>query len=177
MADYNDADYAKDVVCVEDDVFERFLPLIHAIANFEPYVAKYWGCHIVDNNWECCRQDRGEKTLYETYSQFSKEYIDEFKDVFMVGLHNPYEEYGGSFHTIALLQNIVTDEIYIDWRDYRKVEERYNDKVRKFMQEWQSIMFSKAKSGQNLYVTQPKYLTEEEKELIKKAENLWRDYQ
>ena len=172
VADYNDADYAKDVVKVEDEVFNKFLPLIRAINNFSPYVARHKYGEVCDHNWESPRTDLGEKPLYETYPQFSREYIDEFKDVFMGGLHS--DGWSSCFHTIVRMEDVITDEVYIDYRqDCNSITKRYDDKVKGFLKERGEWM---DKHSRLLHIPCNK-LTAEENELIEEFHNIWRKYQ
>ncbi len=174
VADYNDADYSKDLVTVDEETFQKFLPLMQAINNFTPYVAKYWGGRIVHHNWESCRQDLGDKTLYETYPQFTPEYIDEFQDIFMSGLNNPVAEYGATFHTIITIQDVVTDELYVDWhQDYNSVSKRYDDKVKGFIKEQQELYAQCPGIGGICYDR----MTKAQKELLDKIHHLWEKYQ
>lgn len=174
VADYNDADYSKDLVTVDEETFQKFLPLMQAINNFNPYVARHEYGGIVDNNWECVRQDLGEKTLYETYSQFTLEYIDEFQDIFMSGLNNPEAEYGSAFHTIITIQDVVTDEYYVNWRqDYDHICLKYDDKVNGYLKEKEEL-YSQCPGIGSIPFNR---MTKEQKELLDKIHNLWRKYQ
>ena len=134
VADYNDADYSKDLVEVDEETFNKYLPLIEAIRDFKPYIARSrYGC-VVEHNWESPREDLGEKNLYETYPQFSKEMIDGFKETFMSGLHNPEFDYGGTFHTIITIEDVVSGKKYIDWKqDWQACEKRYTDKIKEYI--------------------------------------------
>lgn len=178
VADYNDADYSKDVIKIEDDVFEKFRPMLDAINNFKPYVCRYWGGGIAEHNWESSREDLGEKNLYETYPQFSKEYIDEFKEVFMSGLNNPEADYNnGIFHTIVKVEDIVTDELYVDY-DPLEIENRYDNKVKGFLNEESEITsYRRPSDGKPLNSIPYSEMTKEENELIRKLHSLWRKYQ
>lgn len=177
VADYNDADYSKDVIKIEDDVFEKFRPMLDAINNFKPYVCRHWCGGIADHNWESPREDLGEKNIYETYPQFSKEYIDEFKRVFMSGLDNPEADYGGSFHTIVKVEDLVTDELYVDYNSW-EIENRYDDKVKGFLAEESEIYsYRRPVDGKPLNSIPYNEMTKEENELIRRLESLWQKYQ
>lgn len=178
IADYNDADYSKDVIKIEDDVFEKFRPMLDAINNFNPYVCRHWCGGIAYHNWESPREDLGEKNLYETYPQFSKEYIDEFKKVFMSGLHNPEADFSGdSFHTIVKVEDLVTDELYVDY-DISKIENRYDDKVKGFLAEEAEIhSYRRPSDGTPLNSIPYSKMTKEENALIERLHNLWQKYQ
>ncbi len=177
IADYNDGDYVKDIVKVEDDVFEKFLPLIRAINNFEPYVAKCDWCNIVTQNWQNTRQDLGEKTIYEVYSQFSKDYIDEFMDIFMSGLHVSY--WDDTFHTIVEISDIITDEKYVQFpQSYEELHKRYNEKVLGYLKEYNELRsYTRSKDGKNIMSIPFNEMTSEEKIIVDKMQSLWMKYQ
>lgn len=177
VADYNDADYVKDVVRIEDEVFDKFRPMLDAINNFNPYVCRSKYGYIADHNWESPREDLGEKNLYETYPQFSMEYIDEFKDVFMSGIYTPH--YDDVLHTIVKVQDVVTDEYYVNWKqDFESCNKRYDDKVKNYLKEKKEIMsYKRKKDGKALNCIPFIEMTEEENALIKKLETLWQKYQ
>ena len=73
VADYNDADYSKDVIKIEDDVFEKFRPMLDAINNFKPYVCRYWCGGIAEHNWESSREDLVTDELYVDYDPWEIE--------------------------------------------------------------------------------------------------------
>ena len=177
IADYNDGDYVKDVVKIEDEVFEKFLPLIKAINDFEPYVAKCSFYNIVTHNWMSNREDLGEKNIYETYSQFPQEYIDEFIDVFMSGLSSPYDDC--TFHTIVEISDVITEEKYVNYsRSYDSVEKKYNEKVRGFINEYRELSnYKRPKDGKRISSIPFSEMTPEENEIIEKMHNLWKKYQ
>ena len=97
--DTNDADYIGQLVNVEDEVAEKWMPLIEKIKNFKPYT----GTALSGTTWnhtsnfpigECCRYDLGEKDPMELYGITEKE-LEEFCETF-----NLYEgEFG--FHIIS----------------------------------------------------------------------------
>ena len=68
--DYNDADYASNIIQLTDEEFDKFKPLIDAIGSFQPYITE-WQWEY--SNWH------GEKTPEETYSQFPEELVKEFE--------------------------------------------------------------------------------------------------
>ena len=177
IADYNDGDYVKDVVKVEDDVFEKFLPLMKAINDFEPYVAKCSFYNIVVQNWQNARQDLGEKTVYEVYSQFSKDYIDEFMDIFMSGLHVSY--WDDTFHTIVEISDVVTDEKYVQFpQSYEELHKRYNEKVLGYIKEYNELRsYTRSKDGKNIMSIPFNEMTSEEKIIVDKMQSLWMKYQ
>lgn len=96
--DTNDADYSTAVSIISQEDLDIIKPLIEAIKNFKPYKGEPMDSGRVythSNNWpygECCREDMGEKTPEEIYSDFDEEVIEIFQD------YCPYPEYG--FHTI-----------------------------------------------------------------------------
>lgn len=175
IADFNDGDYIKDVVKVEDDVFEKFLPLIKAINNFEPYVSR--SGDVINTNWDSPRQDLGEKSVYEIYSQFSKDYIDEFRDIFMSGIIMPY--YDGPFHTIVEISDVVTDEKYVQFpQSYEELHKRYNEKVLGYLKEYSELRsYTRPKDGKNICSIPFDEMTSEEKLIIDKMNSLWKKYQ
>lgn len=176
VADYNDADYSKDVIDIDEETFNKFKPLIDAIENFEPYICRHWIGGVETANWESPREDLGEINIYEKYSQFSKEFIDEFSDIFMSGLNNPESDYGGCFHTIVKLENIITGEKYIDY-DYWKSYNRRSEKIKQYEDEEKQISsYRRKKDGKALNSIPYNEMTKEENELIERLHNLWKKY-
>ena len=117
--DYNDADYIEHLYRdITEETLEKFMPLIKAIADYKPYPAKLG---LVWHNFplgDYVRKDLCEKTVYEMYNQFSKEYIDEFIDTFLAYNKGKY-----GFHTIVEISNVVTDEVYLKqlpWAEQHK---------------------------------------------------------
>ena len=97
--DYNDADYASNVIQLTDEEFDKFKPLIDAIGNFQPYITE-WQWEY--SNWH------GEKTPEETYSQFPKELVKEFERKVVNRLYAPDDCY---IHTIVEFRELkFTDE-------------------------------------------------------------------
>ena len=182
VADYNDADYSKDVIKIKNSVFKKFRPMLDAINNFKPYVCRYRCGIIADHNWESPREDLGQKNLYETYPQFSKEYIDEFKEVFMSGLCNPEAEYnGGIFHTIVKVKNLVTGKLYVNY-DRWEMQNRYDDKVKGFLNEEAEIKdeidsYRRPSDGTPLIFIPYSEMTKEEYRLAMRLNCLWEKYQ
>ena len=84
ITDCNDADYVEHLYRdITEETLEKFMPLIKAIADAKPYPYKLG---IAIHNFpvgDYVRTDLYEKTVYEMYNQFSKEYIDEFIDTFI----------------------------------------------------------------------------------------------
>ena len=163
VADYNDADYIEHVIKISEETFNKFKPLIDAIENFEPYIRRDRYGGIDCDNWQSSRQDLGELSIYEKYSQFSREYINDFLDIFMGGMNDPE---GCGFHTIKRLENIITDEVYIDY-DYRRTYDKRSDKLREYenkRDELKSKLLSK------------KITREEEQKILYRLHNLWKEY-
>ena len=179
VADYNDADYVEHVVKITEEEFNKFKPLIDAIENYQPYIRHHRLGGIDADNWETCRQDLGELTIYQKYSQFSKEYIDEFIDVFFSGMHNPEEDICGGltgFHTIVKLENLKTDDVYIEW-NYKKILDRRSQKCLDYEEERKRIYSYRRPSDNKPLVSIPfNEMTKEEKELIASLNTLWMKY-
>ena len=177
VGDYNDADYVKDVVKVEDSVFEKFLPFMKAINNFEPYVRRSSFGGICEHNWISSREDLGEKNIYETYPQFTPEYIDEFIDIFTSGLHTLYDDC--ECHTIVEISDVVTDEKYVDWEeDWKSCEKRYSPKVKEYLEKRAELYsYKRPSDGKPLNSIPYAEMNDYENELIHKLDTLWKDYQ
>lgn len=179
VADYNDADYVEHVVEITKEDFNKFKPLIDAIENYQPYVTHHHFGSIDCHNWESWRQDLGEITVYEKYSQFSEEFIEEFIDVFFSGMHNPAEDICGGltgFHTIVKLENLKTDEVYISW-NYKKMLDRRSQKCLDYEEERRKIYsYRRPKDGMPLNSIPFNEMTKEEKELIDSLDTLWMKY-
>lgn len=118
ITDCNDADYVVHIYLdITEETLEKFMPLINAIADAKPYPYKL-GIAIHNFPLGDVRTDLYEKTVYEMYNQFSKEYIDEFIDTFLAYNKGKY-----GFHTIVEISNVVTDEVYLKllpWAEQRK---------------------------------------------------------
>ena len=119
ITDCNDADYVEHLYRdITEETLEKFMPLINAIADAKPYPYKLG---IALHNFpvgDYVRTDLYEKTVYEMYNQFSKEYIDEFIDTFLAYNKGKY-----GFHTIVEISNVVTDEVYLKqlpWSEQHK---------------------------------------------------------
>ena len=177
VGDYNDADYVKDIVKVEDSVFEKFLPLMKAINNFEPYVCRSSFGGVCEHNWISSREDLGEKNIYETYPQFTPEYIDEFIDIFTSGLHTPYDDC--DCHTIIEISDVVTDEKYVDWEQvWDACEKRHSPKVKEYLEKRAELYsYKRPSDGKPLNSIPFSEMNDYENELIHKLDTLWKDYQ
>lgn len=119
ITDCNDADYVEHLYRdITEETLEKFMPLIKAIADAKPYPYKLG---IAIHNFpvgDYVRTDLYEKTVYEMYNQFSKEYIDEFIDTFLAYNKGKY-----GFHTVVEISNVVTDEVYLKllpWSEQHK---------------------------------------------------------
>lgn len=180
VADYNDADYIEHVVEITEEEFNKFKPLIDAIENFQPYIRHSRFGGIDHHNWESNRQDLGDLTLYEKYNQFSEDYIDEFIDVFFDGMTNPvedvFEDSITGFHTIVKLENLKTDEIYIE-SNYQKMCDRCSEKCLAYMEERKRI-YSYCRPSDNKPLNSIPFneMTKEEKEMIDSLHTLWTKY-
>lgn len=171
--DFNDADYGNVLIEVDDPVFEKFKPLIDAINRFEPYVRRssFGGIHY--GNWESYREDLGEISVYEKYPQFSEEYIDEFREIFVnpIPVHCCGME-GSEPHTIVSLVDVITGEEFINTGDLRN---RHNDKVKGYFKELQEI-YSYRRDGKDICSIPYSKMTEEENALIERKNKLWMKY-
>lgn len=110
--DANDADYNTSFNTITVTQLERIRPLIEKIKNFEPYtvpldppIDPYGGCPMTkithDHNYPynyMCRENLGEKTVQELYSDINEETIEEFEELL------PYCE--NDFHTIKSIELI-----------------------------------------------------------------------
>ena len=177
IGDWNDGDYVKDIVKVEDDIFEKFLPFMKAINNFEPYVCRHRNGGICEHNWISHREDLGQKNIYETYPQFAPEYIDEFKEIFTSGLYIPYDDC--SCHTIVEISDVITDEKYVDWKqNWQACEKRYSPKVKEYLKKREELYsYKRPSDGKPLNCIPFAEMNDYENSLIEKLDNLWRDYQ
>ena len=177
VADYNDADYVRNVVKVEDSIFEKFLPFMKAINEFEPYVRRSSVGGICEHNWIGTREDLGEKNIYETYPQFTPEYIDEFIDIFTSGLYPPCDDC--ACHTIIEISDVVTDEKYVDYDPSQQAfEKRYNTKVKEYLKKRGEIYsYKRPSDGKSLNCIPFTEMDDYENELIHKLNTLWKDYQ
>lgn len=174
-ADFNDADYGYRLIVIDEETFNKFLPLIKAINNFEPYIIRSSFGGIDYNNWESHREDLGEMSIEEKYPQFDKKYIKEFQSIFVNPIPVPYEgsEDMGP-HTIVELVDVMTDELLISTKDKYT---RHNDKVEAYLKEKTEIYSYKRKSdGKPLHSIPFVEMTEEENALIERKNNLWKKY-
>ncbi len=100
IVDTNDADYDTSINCISEENLEKIRPLIIAIKNFKPYKGKSRNKTYTHNHnfpyGEMCRENLGEKTHEEIYSEFSEE-MQIFEDLIPYG-----GEWG--FHTITSIE-------------------------------------------------------------------------
>lgn len=174
-ADFNDADYGYRLIVIDEETFDKFLPLIKAINNFEPYIRRSSFGGVDYNNWEGHREDLGEMSIEEKYSQFNKKYIEEFQSIFVNPIPVPYEgsEDMGP-HTIVELVDVMTDEVLIDTKEkYSK----HNDKVDAYLKEKTEIYsYARKSDGKPLHSIPFAEMTDKENELIERLHNLWKKY-
>lgn len=168
--DYNDADYTSDLVSISEEQFQRFLPLMEAINNFQPYISKHGAVY---NNWDSCRQDLYEMKAEQIYKDFDPALIQEFREIFC-SITNPEEAYnGGCFHTIVNIQEVTLGKRFVRG-EYEAVKNRNKETIDEYNKRWQELYGFDG--PRNLYTMQPKYMTEEEKARCLKARNLWKEY-
>lgn len=173
-ADFNDGDYGNGLVIIDEETFNKFLPLIKAINEFEPYVRhSHRGGGGVDYaNWESPRPDLGELSVEEKYPNISEELIDDFRDVFMSEI--PTGIYCCEPHTIVSLIDVLTDEVYIDTKD---IYERTNEKIENYRKEEKEIYsYRRPSDGTPLNSIPFSQMSCEEKALIDRLDNLWKKY-
>lgn len=176
-ADFNDGDYGHVLIKVSEEVFNKFKPLIDAINNFQPYIMRS-DFGIDHHNWNSAREDLGEISLYEKYSQFEKDYIDEFSQIFIDPIPVPY---CGSEdqppHTIVSLKDAITDEEYIVEASYSDLTKRYSPETIEYLKERDRLgSYKRASDEKNIYSIPFSEMTKEEEELLDKIENLWKKY-
>lgn len=109
--------------------------MIDAINNFQPYIMRS-DFGIDHHNWNSAREDLGEKSLYEKYSQFEKDYIDEFSQIFIdpIPVHCCGSE-DQPPHTIVSLKDVITDEKYIVEASYSDLTKRYSPEIVEYLKE------------------------------------------
>ena len=182
MCDSNDADYITDIVHVSEEDVEKFMPLIKAIENFIPYPTGLGMCY---HNWDGMRPNLhdsyGIKNCYEVYSQFPKEYLDEFFDKFLIGCCPDwaYEpEMINSIHTIHKIQEIILGKELI-YADYKKLQSRetLNPKNVEFMKRRAEIQNYKNAEGVPFNTIKFTDMTPEESAMCEEYKILWSKYQ
>ena len=174
-ADFNDADYGYCLVTISEEVFERLLPVMKAINNFEPYVARHMHGGIDYSNWKSHREDLGQLPLEEKYPGIDKSLLDEFAELLVRPITVPKEgceEWGP--HTIVSIVDVVTDEVYVSTEG---LYSRHSDKVKGYLEEMARLYSYKRKSdGKPLNCIPFVEMTEEENRLLEEAYNLWKKY-
>jgi hypothetical protein len=171
-ADFNDGDYGNGLVVIDEETFNKFLPLIKAINAFEPYVrhSEYGGVDY--HNWEGLQTDLGELSVEEKYPNISEELIEEFRDVFMSEI--PTGIYCCEPHTIVSLIDVLTDEVYIDTKG---IFQRTNEKIENYRKEEKEIYsYRRPSDGTPLNSIPFSQMSSEEKALIERLDNLWKKY-
>lgn len=168
-ADYNDADYVSGVVTITDEEFEKFLPVIEAIANFKPYMDAFG---VNDSNWDALRYDMGGKHPYEIYSQFPRELIEEFGDTFI----SPCELEDMPVHSIINIQEMVSGKRYVDGRFEAQKEDwdNLNKEIYDKLPEYHN--YRRASDGKHVGSIPFSEMTEEEMRILEHELNLWLDY-
>ena len=109
--DTNDADYVGKIVKVEDELAEKFKPLIEKIKQFKPYETTgrsglTWNHDCNFPCGECLREDLGEKTPMELYDITEAEF-EEFRDAFRLW----GDDYG--LHTIVSIRDIQLGTVWL----------------------------------------------------------------
>jgi hypothetical protein len=175
IGDFNDADYGKALIEIDEAIFEKFLPFIEAINNFQPYIRRDSIGGIDYHNFVSYREDLGEMTVYEKYPQFDVEYINEFMNIFVNPIPVPQEGIDGEPpHTIVSLKDVVTDKEYINTDD---LHQRHSANILAYYKELNEICSYKRKSdGKSLICIPFAEMTDEENELIRRKRNLWMKY-
>lgn len=175
VADFNDADYGNVLVEISEEVFDKFRPLIDAINEFQPYIRRSSYSGIDYSNWYSYRLDLGELSLYDKYSQFSENYIDEFSEIFIDPIPIPYEGIECMPpHTIKSIKNVITDEEYLNTND---IYQRHSSKVIGYLTERDRLgSYKRPSDGKNIYSIPFVEMTEEESKLLKEINNLWKKY-
>ena len=174
-SDFNDADYGNALIEIDESVFEKFLPFIEAINNFQPYIRQDSFGGVDYHNFASHRQDLGEMTVYEKYPQFDIEHINEFMTIFVNPIPVPSEGIEGEPpHTIVSLKDVVTDKEYINTDD---LYQRHSENILAYYKELNKICSYKRKTdGKSLICIPYAEMTDEENELIKRKRNLWMKY-
>lgn len=176
VCDYNDGDLSSGIVSITEEEYNRFKPIIEAIANYEPYVCRHKYANIDYTNWMSTRPDLGEKTLYEKYPQFSEELLDEFNEK-MLDIPNPESEYVDGFHTIERIQEVFFGDTLLD-DSVLNISKRDTPKCKAFLEERRKLYSYVRKSdGKGILSIPFAEMTPEEKQIIDRLDNLWKDYQ
>lgn len=174
-ADFNDGDYGNILIDIDGNTFNKFKPLIDAINKFQPYIRHDEFGGVDYHNWNSCRQDLGELSLYEKYNQFDKNLIDEFNKIFIWPIPTPFAGMEGELpHTIVSIKDVITDIEYIN---IDGLYQRYDDKILSYFDELNRICSYKRKSdGKSLCSIPYAEMTDYENQLIQEKDNLWKKY-
>lgn len=177
VCDYNDGDLSKGIVTISESDYQRFKPIIEAIANYEPYVCRHEMGGIDYSNWMSTRPDLGEKSIYEKYPQFSEELLDEFNEK-MLDIPNPESEYIDGFHTIEKIQEVSFGETLLDDSIYAISRREPSPKIKAYLEERRKLYSYVRKSdGKGILSIPFAEMTPEENAIIDRLNNLWKDYQ
>lgn len=177
VCDYNDGNLSSGIVSITEEEYNKFKPIIEAIANYEPYVCRHEMGSIDYHNWFSYRPDLGEKSVYEKYPQFSKELLDEFNEK-MLDIPNPESEYVNGFHTIEKIQEVSFGETLLDDSVYDISNREQSPKIKAYLEERHKLCSYQRKSDGKCILSIPfSEMTEEEKAIIDRLDNLWKDYQ
>lgn len=176
VCDYNDGDLSSGIVTISESDYNRFKPIIEAIANYEPYVCRHKMGGIDYSNWMSPRPDLGDKSIYEKYPQFSEDLLDEFNEK-MLDIPYPESEYVEGFHTIEKIQEVFFGDTLLDDSVYA-ISKRDTPKCKAYLEEQRKLFSYKRKSdGKGILSIPFAEMTPEEKQIIDKLDNLWMDYQ
>lgn len=176
VCDYNDGDLSSGIASISESDYQRFKPIIEAIANYEPYVCRHDMGGIDYTNWMSTRPDLGEKSIYEKYPQFSEELLDEFNEK-MLDIPNPESEYVDGFHTIEKIQEVTFGETLLDDSVYA-ISKRDTPKCKAYLEEQRKLYsYTRKSDGKNILSIPFKEMTPEENAIIDRLHNLWKRYQ
>lgn len=176
VCDYNDGDLSSGIVSISESDYQRFKPIIEAIVNYEPYVCRHKYGGIDYTNWISTRPDLGEKSIYEKYPQFSEELLDEFNEK-MLDIPNPESEYVDGFHTIEKIQEVFFGDTLLDDSVYA-ISKRDTPKCKAYLEEQRKLCsYTRKSDGKGIMSIPFAEMTPEEKAIIDKLDNLWKDYQ
>jgi hypothetical protein len=176
VCDYNDGDLSSGIVSITEDEYNKFKPVIEAIANYEPYICRHEMGGIDYSNWMSIRPDLGEKSIYEKYPQFSEELLDEFNEK-MLDIPNPVSEYVNGFHTIEKIQEVTFGKTLLNDSCW-SISKREPSKIQEYLDERNKLCsYTRKSDGKNIMSIPFSEMTEEELKIIDKLNNLWKEYQ
>jgi len=92
VGDTNDGDYTTIISDITKEKLLRMVPVIEAIRNFKPYEVKHKSGRMLTHthNWpngEYSREDLGEKTIEEIYSDINPDLLEEFQEFVPYGIN------------------------------------------------------------------------------------------